>query len=118
MFEGVAGHGGAREGAGRPAGPRSEAARRFEESRARHEEAKAGREILKLKIETGEYLSRAAYQQANATALAMLTQAIRSIPDNLEREFKLPPEVLEAISEMHDAALENVANQFRLISGE
>lgn len=115
-MEAVPSHGGARAGAGRPSGPRSDAAKRFEVARARHEEAKAAKAELSLKVESGEYLSRAAYQQASATALAMLTQAIRSIPDNLEREFKLPPEVLEAIGEMHDSALDSVANQFRLMA--
>lgn len=118
MMDAIPSHGGHREGAGRPSGPRSEASKQFEAARARHELAKAQRAELALKVATGEYLPRAAYQQANATALAMLTQAIRSIPDNLERQFKLAPEVLDAISEAHDAALNQVAEQLRMMAGE
>lgn len=114
----ISGHGGAREGAGRKPGARSDAAIAFDDARARNEAAKAGINELELKIKTGEYLPRDAYRQANATALAMLTQAIRSIPDNLERQLGLAPEVLDAIGEMHDAALEAVAQAFKQMGGE
>jgi hypothetical protein len=114
-METIPGHGGTREGAGRPSGPKTEAGKRFDEARARNELAKALINEVKAKVELGEYLPRAAYMQANATALALLTQSIRSIPDNLERRFNLPPEVLEAIGEAHDAALAEVANSFKLM---
>lgn len=76
--------------------------------------AKALSNELKVKVEARELLPRAAYVQANATALALLTQAIRSIPDNLERQFGLAPDVLTAIGEAHDAALAEVASQLKM----
>jgi phage terminase Nu1 subunit (DNA packaging protein) len=112
--------GGYREGAGRkPAGyEHPEGRADFERERAEHERVKREQRELKLAIERGEYVSRAAVRQASATALSLLTQAIRSIPDNCERQFALPPDVVEGMQRQIDDALSEVALAFRAMSPE
>ena len=108
-------HGGARPGAGRPAGStsKSEHAQRFDVARARKEEALAGLNELDLQVKLGNYLPRDAFREAIATGLAGLTSALRGIPDNIERTASVSPEVLEAISDQIDQALESLANQLK-----
>ena len=112
-------HGGYREGAGRkPAGyEHPEGRADFEKERAEHERVKREQRELKLAIERGEYLPREAQRQAAATALAVLTQSLRSIPDNVERQYALSPEAVEAIAVQIDAALSECAAAFRAMSG-
>jgi hypothetical protein len=88
----------------------------LDEQRARHEKIKADQRELKLAIERGEYLPRAVQQQAAAAALAVLTQSLRSIPDNLERTLSLEPRVVEAIAVGIDAALSEVATAFKAMT--
>lgn len=116
----MAGWGGAREGAGRkPEGYEpSEAKVDYERERAEHERVKRLEREFKLKRERGEYVARAAVRQATATALAILTQSVRSIADNCERKFALAPEVVEGISQQADAALLEVAEAFKAIAPE
>lgn len=115
------GHGGARPNSGpKPSGyvkpPEGVA---IDAARARHETAKAGLAELKLLVEQGAYLPREPIRQAAATALAMLTQALRSVPDNIERVYPgMPPEALETIAEQIDAALAGLAEQFKLMAPE
>lgn len=105
------GHGGAREGAGRkPEGyqPTQEKVD-YERERAEHERVKREQREFKLAQERGEYLPRDAVRQASATVMAVMAQALRSLPDNLERQFALAPEVVEAIAEQCDAALADLS---------
>lgn len=113
-------HGGQREGAGRkPLGyEHPEGRADFELERAAHEKVKREQREFALARERGEYVARAAVQQASATALAVLTQSIRSIPDNCERQLALAPEVVELIQQQIDAALSDAAAAFRAMSGE
>lgn len=113
-------HGGTREGAGRkPAGyEHPEGRADYERERADHERVKREQRELALEIERGNYLPRDAQRQAAATALAVLTQSLRSIPDNLERQMALQPEVVEAIALQIDAALSECAAAFRMMSRE
>jgi hypothetical protein len=112
------GHGGFREGAGRknadwvPPEGRAD----YEIERARHEKIKADQREHKLAIERGEYLPRETQRQAAATALAVLTQSLRSIPDNLERVCGLTPEQADLAAQQIDAALSEVAAAFRMMS--
>jgi phage terminase Nu1 subunit (DNA packaging protein) len=112
--------GGYREGAGRkPAGyEHPEGRADFEKERAEHERVKREQRELALAIARGEYVPRAAVRQASATALSILTQAIRSIPDNCERQFSLPPEVVEGMQQQIDSALSEVALAFAAMSPE
>ena len=112
------GHGGYREGAGRkPAGyepPQSKVD--FEIERAAHEKVKREQREFKLAQERGEYVSREAVRQAAATAFAVLTQSVRSIPDNLERSLALPPEVVEAIAQQLDVALGEMSTALKAMT--
>ena len=112
------GWGGARPGSGvKPEGyEKSEAVKDFERERAEHEYVKRTEREFNLAVKQGQYLPREAQQQAAATALAVLTQSLRSIPDNVERTLALEPEVVEAIALQIDAALAEVAAAFRAMS--
>lgn len=112
-------HGGARPGAGRkPKGfPKSQEVADFDKSRARNEAAKASLNELKLKIDSKEYLSRAAFREASATLLAELSQALRSLPDALERRHSLPPTAVQDVERTIDEVLSNVANGLELFTG-
>lgn len=114
------GWGGAREGSGRkPAGyePPPEKAD-LDRERAEHERVKRVQREFELAIKQGQYVLRDAYRQASATAMATLTQALRTIPDNCERAFALPPEVVQGIQEQVDAALADAAREFRKMAGD
>lgn len=78
-------------------------------AQARKEEAQAGREEIKLKVEAGEYLPRAAFREACATLLASVAQAMRSIPDNLERKCNLEPEAMALVEATIDSAMGDLA---------
>ena len=96
----------------------SEARADFERERARHEQIKADQREFKLAQERGEYLPRDAYRQANAALLAMVSQALRAIPDNLERTLSLPPAAVESVSIQIDAALAELAAGLRATTGD
>lgn len=116
----VGGHGGAREGAGRKGhdDPSTPALQRYNEARARHEEIKADGAALELSIKRGEYLPREPIRLAAAAAVASVVQALRSMPDTLERKFNLSPEVTEAIEKCVDEALADLGRQFKAMTGE
>lgn len=78
-------------------------------AQARKEEAQAGREEIKLKVEAGEYLPRAAFRDACATLLASVAQAMRSLPDNLERKVGLDPDAMQMVEQTIDAAMADLA---------
>lgn len=112
------GRGGWRPGSGRPAAgsEQAEETASFNKERTRHEKIKADQRELALEIERGNYLPRDAQRAGAATALSVLTQSLRSIPDNVEREFALPPEVVEGIARQIDAALDEVAKAFKAMT--
>lgn len=85
-------------------------------AKARKETALAGLNELQLKVKSGEYLSRAAYQEATATLLAMLSQGLRSLPDTLERKCNLPPDALELVEQIIDEGLNEVAQTLALFT--
>lgn len=85
-------------------------------AKARKETALAGLNELELARKRGEYLPRAAYQEATATLLAMLSQGLRSIPDNLERKCNLPPEALEMVEKVIDEGLNELAQTLALFT--
>lgn len=85
-------------------------------AKARKETALAGLNELELKRKSGEYLPRAAYQEATATLLAMLSQGLRSLPDTLERKSNLPPEALELVEAVIDQSLNEIAQTLALFT--
>lgn len=115
--------GGARAGAGRPPKgyvppPPNEDQANFERERAEHERVKREQREFKLATEKGEYMAREYVAQASATALSVLTQSLRSIPDTLERVCSLTPEQAELAQTSVDAALLEVSTAFRAMAGE
>lgn len=85
-------------------------------AKARKETALAGLNELELQRKQGEYLPRAAYQEATATLLAMLSQGLRSLPDTLERKCNLPPEALDLVEQVIDEGLNEVAQTLALFT--
>lgn len=101
---------------GTEAGAQLSASARKAVAQARKETALAGLNELELKRKSGEYLPRAAYQEATATLLAMLSQGLRSLPDTLERKCNLPPEALELVEQVIDQGLNEVAQTLALFT--
>ena len=83
-----------------------------------HERVKREQREFKLAVERGEYLPRDAVRQASATALAVLSQALRTIPDNVERQMSLAPEVITLIERSVDAALSEAALAFKVMAND
>lgn len=113
------GHGGARRGAGgKPAGyEKSDDLKDLDAAKARHESLKADLAELELRKRRGELVERAGVQTAAATALATLAQSLRSLPDALEREAGISPEMSERIGVMIDHALDDCADSFEMMTG-
>lgn len=88
----------------------------YDIAKARNELAKAELNELEVKIKTGEYGSRIAYRQAAATALASLAQTLRSVPDNLERRLGVSPEIAQEVGNQIDAALDDLASEFEMMT--
>lgn len=114
-----AGWGGARPGSGRkPADYQAPPEKvELDQIRAEHEAVKKAEREFKLAREQGQYVPREAVRQASATALALLSQAVRSIPDNCERQLGLQPDVVAAIQDQCDAALTELAAAFKAMAG-
>ena len=117
------GWGGARE----RSGPRSEADRgpngetitsQLDAVKLEHEKVKMAQREHALAVQQKRYLPRDAQRTAAQTALAVLTQSLRSIPDNCERKFSLPPAVVQSIQDEIDAALNNAAIAFRAMTND
>ena len=81
------------------------------------EEALARQNWLKYEIDSGNYLPRSAYREASATLLAEVAQALRSIPDMLERKFSLPPEALVMVQTVIDDQLNTLADGLEMFAG-
>lgn len=115
--------GGARPGSGpKPKGwtppEKSEDQANYDKEHAEHERVKRMEREFKLAVSQGEYLPREIQRQASATALSVLTQSLRSVPDNLERACALTPEQAEMAQQLIDAALSEVAIAFKAMAGE
>ena len=87
----------------------------YEAERARNEKAKADLNELDLAVRRGTYVLRAAVQEAAATALAAMSQTMRSVPDNLERKLGLAPAVAEQIEQTIDAVLTDLSAALRAL---
>lgn len=87
----------------------------FDRERAAHEKVKREQRELNLAIKRREYLPREAQRQAAAAAVAMFSQAMRAIPDNLERTCNLTPEQAEQAAIAIDSALSDLAAGLRAL---
>ncbi|MEO8546477.1 MAG: hypothetical protein ABI434_23015 [Burkholderiaceae bacterium] len=112
--------GGARFGAGRkpPGYEKPAVAVDFDVAKARKEAALADMHELNFKVKSGEYVARAAVQDASATLLASLSQSLRSIPDNLERKFHLSPDIAEQIEAVINASLSDLSEGLAMFTDE
>lgn len=112
--------GGARPGAGRKGADYEPSAdqQSYERERALHEAVKREEREFNLAVKQGQYIERQYVQQAAATALAVLTQSARSLPDNLERACGLTPQQAELAQQAVDAMLSELAAAFRSMAGE
>lgn len=119
VLDAVPRHGGARPNSGPKKGgwKKSEEAVDFDKAKARHELAKAESAEIDLLVKKGEWVSREAVRQATATAYASLAQTLRSIPDLLERNLGIAPELAEDIGRQIDECLNGVATEFELMGG-
>lgn len=86
-------------------------------ARARKESWQAKTVELDYHIKQGSFVSRDEVRQACATAYATLTQALRSVPDALERREGVSPEVAERIGIAIDEALGDLATTFEALGG-
>lgn len=77
-------------------------------------EADAANAWLKHKIDSGEYLSRTAFREAAATVLSEIAQALRSLPDALERRHGLSADVVQAVEATIDETLANAASSLEM----
>lgn len=66
---------------------------------------------LEFNVKAGKYVLRSDVVQSNSTAYAMVAQAMRSIPDNLERRLGISPEVAEEIGVMIEEAMDALYEQ-------
>ena len=87
---------------------------------ARKESALADLNELEYKVKSGQYLERAAFREAAATVLSELAQALRSLPDALERKHALPPKALLDVEQTIDEVLLSAATGLEMFteSGE
>lgn len=115
---GTTAHGGARDGAGRKPGgyQKPQEAIDFDKARVRSELAKAEKLERENKVALGQLVSRAAVQQAAATAYAGLAQTMRSISDNLERQG-VPLDVCAKVEAIIDAGMADHARDMELMAG-
>lgn len=115
----LTGHGGFRPGSGRKPGTyeKSDDLRDLDKAKAKHEWLKADLAELSVRQKRGELVERASLKTAAATALATLAQALRSIPDALERELNLSPEIAERVGAMIDSSLDDLADSFEMMTG-
>lgn len=136
-------HGGRRSGAGRPTGYSPKGAKRIEVTdvldaksdgstvpesepttlavrKARAQTAdmewKAKQTELNYKKDSGEYLSRIAYREASATLLAEVAQALRSLPDILERKCALGPDALIKAEQVIDDCLSTLSSGLEMFT--
>lgn len=90
----------------------------YARAKAKKEAYLANLAELEYRTKSGEYVSRDAVRQASATAFAAIAQALRSIPDNLERKLGVTPEVSEAVSLLLDEAMAELASDLQRIHAE
>lgn len=112
------GHGGRREGSGRKSAGYVPPPEKVDlgKAQARNEAAKASLNELDFRVKSRQYLSREAYQQASATAVASFAQTMRGLPDMLENQG-VPADVCVKISDSIDNALSELADELAAFLG-
>lgn len=78
-------------------------------AKARRETALADIAELEAAKMQGTLVNRDAVRNSSAKALSTISQALRSIPDTLERRLGLAPDVIQAIEELIDESMSELA---------
>lgn len=116
------GYGGARPRAGRKkdadrapaAGSAEETAyQRYERGRGDKELALARQAEVKANLEEGVAVRRDAVQAAAAKAFSMCSQSLDAIPDNLERQMALDPEIAAKVGQYINEAKAQLAEDLQ-----
>lgn len=117
--------GGPRPNSGRKPGHKSATAevpteqlteyQRLERAKADKEEQLARQAKTKADLDEGATVMRESVQIATATAYAVIAQSLQAIPDNLERQLGITPDVAEKVREMIDEALGELSNDLKQI---
>lgn len=81
----------------------------YDVAKAREMVAKAGLRELELEVERGMLVERSAVRAASATMQQLFVQAVRSLPDVLERTYGVQPDIVEIVSNAIDEALSALA---------
>lgn len=92
--------------------------RLLNDGKLRKEMALARKYELENHITSKQYLDREAFKEASATLLAQLAQALRSLPDTLERQFHLSADMLEEVERVIDHELNEMGNTLEMFVGE
>lgn len=115
-------HGGRRAGSGNKGKAVRDATEdahiRYSKSRAEHEEAKAKLAQLSFLVESGKYVARDDVQRASAIAWAAASQTLRAIPDNIERQLGVSPEVSERVALAIDDVMADLAIELEKMHSE
>ena len=111
-------HGGKRPGAGRKAGPASTDAARFVKARADKEQA-----LARLReAEAGERERRLIpveeVQEVVGRAFGTVSNALQSLPDDLERAAGLDPDQAELVERTIHQAMDSLADQLATLGTE
>ena len=87
-------------------------------ARARKEDWLAKTVELDYRIKQGEYVNRDKVRQVCATAFSAIAQALRSIPDGLERKEGIQPQLADKISIYIDEAMSSLSHDFEKLAGD
>jgi hypothetical protein len=88
----------------------------YTEARAQHERCKAELAQLTVDVKSGKLIPADEVERVVSTAFATISQAIRSIPDNIERQTSPGADVIEAIERITDESLNALADQLAVLS--
>lgn len=114
------GRGGARPNAGRKTRDEEEDSDyvNYGKARARKEAAQADKAEIEAAQMAGSIVDRNAVRDAVAKAFSTISQSLRAIPDSLERQIGLAPEIAEKVGAMIDEAMGELANELEEIHKE
>jgi len=90
----------------------------YQVARAKKEAWAAKTVELDYRIKLNEYVSRDEVRQTCATAFASIVQALRSLPDALERREGIDPALAERIGVAIDDALAELSADFERLAGD
>ena len=109
-------HGGKRAGAGRKPGTQSTANARYYEARAQKEQALARLRKAEADERERHLIPASEVEQAVGIAYGTIAQRLLSLPDELERQHGIEPELAEAIEATIHTMMEGLADALQAVS--